>query len=184
MEQSMPESDTAVLDRPPEIPPPLDVEAAAASAFTDVAPMDTGSRRMVRNLGIRHKILNLEAAMMREVQVQLAVKDTLVDGMYARTMFIPKGVLLIGAIHKREHLNFAHGDITVLTEAGAQRIKGGMVLVSQPGTKRVGYAHEDTIWTTVHRTTETDIDKILAELVCNDYQLYELEFLAPEGELQ
>jgi hypothetical protein len=43
-------------------------------------------------------------------------------------------------------------------------------MVSRPGTKRVGYAHEDTIWTTIHATEETDMEKVEKELIAADYE--------------
>ena len=44
-----------------------------------------------------------------------------------------------------------------------------MTIISQPGTKRVGYAHVDSIWTNYHATKETDVEKIEAELVTETY---------------
>lgn len=72
------------------------------------------------------------------------------DGLVARTILIPAGTVLTGGAHKAEHLNVCHGDITVWTEQGMKRLKGYHVLPSLPGAKRVGYAHADTYWTTVH----------------------------------
>ena len=72
------------------------------------------------------------------------------DGLVARTILIPAGTCLDGAPHKAEHLNVCHGDITVWTEAGMRRLTGYHVLPSLPGAKRVGVAHADTHWTTVH----------------------------------
>lgn len=72
------------------------------------------------------------------------------DGLVARTILIPAGTCLTGAPHLAEHLNVCHGDITVWTERGMRRLTGYHVLSSLPGAKRVGHAHADTYWTTVH----------------------------------
>lgn len=82
--------------------------------------------------------------------VELSTWHAFADGLVARTIMIPAGTLLTGASHKAEHLNIAHGDITVWTESGMRRLSGHHVLPSLPGAKRVGFAHADTWWTTVH----------------------------------
>jgi hypothetical protein len=68
--------------------------------------------------------------------------------------------------HRTEHLCIVSGDINVTTDEGVQRIRNlQLVISSKPGAKRAGYAHEDTVWTTVHATTETDLDKLVEELM-------------------
>lgn len=131
---------------------------------------------------LRGKIERLEG-MMRQVQTQVEIKPIhrFAKGLYAREIFIPKGTLLTGKIHKREHLNIvALGEISVLTEAGPQRIKAPCTIVSLPGTKRVGYAHEDTVWITVHATEETSVERIDDELVVDTYEQYQTWALAFE----
>lgn len=131
---------------------------------------------------MRVKIERLEG-MMRQVEDQVEIKPVhrFADGLYAREIFIPKGTLLTGKIHKREHLNIvALGEISVLTEAGPQRIKAPFTMVSLPGTKRVGYAHEDTVWITVHATDETRVELVEDELVVDTYDQYQAWALAFE----
>ena len=53
----------------------------------------------------------------------------------------------------------------VWTEDGMREVAAPFTMVSRPGTKRVGYALEDAVWTTVHATTETDLAKLEAELI-------------------
>lgn len=122
---------------------------------------------------VRGKIERLEGMMKQFEGVPIEPRHYFANGLYAREIFIPKGTLLTGKIHKHEHLNIiSQGEISVLTEAGPQRIKAPFTIVSLPGTKRVGYAHEDTVWTTIHATTETDIEKIEAELIAESYDEY------------
>jgi len=98
------------------------------------------------------------------------VEHTLIDGVYTRTLFIPKGSLLFGKIHLKECVNIvAKGDISVLTETGSGRFKAGHVAVSPPGIQKVGYAHEDTVFINVFRTDETDIEKIEAQVATTEY---------------
>ena len=88
------------------------------------------------------------------------------DGLYGRELFIPAGTIITGKMHKGRHLNvLAKGDITVWTEQGMKRLQAPAVIVSEPGTKRVGYAHTDTVWITVHASEETDLGALEAELI-------------------
>jgi hypothetical protein len=96
---------------------------------------------------------------------ELPLKHHLCNGVYMRELHIPAGTCLTGKIHKTEHLNvILQGDISVMTEDGMKRLGPG-VIQSQPGMKRAGFAHADTIWMTVHATDKTDIAEIEAELV-------------------
>lgn len=111
-------------------------------------------------------LLTLPAGEQREFEVQ----HTLIDGVYTRTLFIPKDSMLVGKIHLKECVNIvAKGDISVLTETGMGRFQAGHVAVSGPGIQKVGYAHEDTVFINVFRTDETDIDKIEAEIATTEY---------------
>lgn len=56
-------------------------------------------------------------------------------------------------------------DLTVVTENGIEYFKAPMVLKSMPGTKRIGYFHEDSSWMTVHPTNQTDVDEIEKEVI-------------------
>jgi hypothetical protein len=103
-------------------------------------------------------------------QREFEVNHTLIDGVYTRTLFIPKGSMLVGKIHLKECVNIvAKGDISVLTETGMGRFQAGHVAVSKPGIQKVGYAHEDTVFINVFRTDETEIEKIEAEIATTQY---------------
>jgi hypothetical protein len=92
---------------------------------------------------------------------------------YAREMFIPKGTLIIGKIHRHQHLNFiSKGKVSVATEFGKKYFEAPCTFISEVGLKRAVYAEEDTIWTTVHMTKfncETDLEKIEDEVIAPSY---------------
>lgn len=124
------------------------------------------------NIPTIEKIFRLEREMVKFEQLEILTTHYFAEGLYAREIFIPKGVLLTGKIHKTEHLNIlSKGEITVWTEDGMKRLKSPYTLVSKPGTKRVGFAHEDTIWTTIHATKETNLEKLELELI-EDNQVF------------
>lgn len=105
--------------------------------------------------------------------VECPVKHYFSKGVYARELFIPKGTVLTGEIHKHENLNImSKGDLSVLTEDGVIRVQAPFTIVSPPGTKRAAYAHEDTIWTTIHGTDSKDVDEIKQEFIASSYQEY------------
>ena len=93
-------------------------------------------------------------------QVDLNTTHALAGEVYSRTIFIPAGVTLTGAIHNKNHINIMCGDITVSTDTGMKRLRGYNVFPTKAGMKRVGYAHADTYWTTVLHTKETELNKI------------------------
>jgi hypothetical protein len=132
----------------------------------------------------REKLELIENVMRQHEQVDLPVKHYFSKGVYARELFIPKGTVLTGKIHKYENLNIlSKGDISVLTKDGIKRVQAPFTIVSEPGTKRIAYAHEDTIWTTVHGTEETDLQKIEHEFTANTNVEY-LEFVASSKMLE
>jgi hypothetical protein len=107
----------------------------------------------------------LEREIQKLPQVDCPVWHHFAPGLYARKMLIRKGVTLTGAVHKTEHLVTVSGDISVTTDEGVARITDPhFIFASKPGAKRAGYAHEDTFFTTVHATDETDLDRLVEEL--------------------
>lgn len=94
-------------------------------------------------------------------------------GTYARQIFMPKGTLVVGKIHRHAHLNFImKGKVSVATEFGPKVFEAPCVFVSEVGLKRAVFIEEDTIWVTVHQTKftgEENLDKMEAELIAPDY---------------
>ena len=87
-------------------------------------------------------------------------------GVYARELFIGKNQLIVGKVHKTEHFNIiSKGEASVATEEGVIRVKAPYTFVSKAGTQKVVYAHEDVVWTTIHATNETNVEKLEADLV-------------------
>ncbi len=125
---------------------------------------------------IRHKLYSLQAAVAELPEIDLALQHTFAPGVYARTIFIPAGAVVVGKIHKHKHINIlSHGHVSVLTEGGGlQELHGPVTLVSEPGTKRAVYAHTDTVWTTIHPTNSTDLQEIENETIAKTYAEYEL----------
>jgi hypothetical protein len=122
----------------------------------------------------QEKIERIEAEIAAMPQAELVTVHHFAPGMYARELRIPAGVVLTGKIHLTEHINtISAGRIMVYTEdGGAREICAPCTIVSKPGTKRVGIALEDTVWTCYHATNETDLDRLEAELVTDSFAAY------------
>lgn len=98
------------------------------------------------------------------------LKHTFADGLYIREIFMPKGQIISTGIHKKEHPYFVlKGDISVLTDKGVERIKAPYNGITKPGTKRLIYMHEDSIWITVHATDKSTVEDVLNDVVAKDF---------------
>ncbi len=123
----------------------------------------------------RSKIIAIEAEMRKQPQLVIEPVHYFAHGLYAREITIPKGTLLTGKIHLFEHLNIiSKGDISVMTDEGIKRIVAPATIISKPGIKRVGYAHEETVWTTIHACNETDPEKVEELLVVETFEQFAL----------
>lgn len=100
-------------------------------------------------------------------QVPLEPKHYFAKGMYGRELFMKAGTLIVGKIHKHEHLAImVYGDITVYTpQGGRQRLTGYQTMVSPPETKRVVYPHADTLWITIHASDSRDLVELEEQLI-------------------
>jgi hypothetical protein len=115
---------------------------------------------------MRARILHLTRQMLETGEnLEMRTEHELADGLYIRRLYIPKGTVLAGKIHKKACFNSVEsGDITVLTEFGCRRLKPGFTGVSRAGIQKIGLAHEDTVFVNVFRTDETDLAKIEEEI--------------------
>lgn len=133
---------------------------------------------------MRAKILQLEEALLAQPKSiagspgridDLPVNNHFACGVYMRELPIPKNMVLTGKIHKTEHLAIlSQGDVSVWTEGGMKRLKASSVIKSNPGMKRVIFAHEDSVWITVHPnpTDQQNIEEIEDRLVTETFEKF------------
>lgn len=142
--------------------------------MTSVAKLDDSEVVALPSVPTYDQIKRLEDELKKLPPIDIPPVHYFAKGLYAREISIPKGTILTGKVHKTEHLNIiSKGDITVWTETGMRRIQAPFTMISLPGTKRVGYTHEDTIWTTIHGTNEQDLEKLETELIDPEVPLIE-----------
>lgn len=142
----------------------------------------------------RAKVVNLECAIMEGIK-----SGELVDGLpstilthryapiveeygcgtYARELFMPKGLVVTGRIHKHSHINvISKGKVSVVTEFGKKSYEAPCTFVSEVGLKRAVYVEEDTVWTTIHLTKhigEDNLDEMMKEATADSYTEIGLE---------
>ncbi len=148
-----------------------------------IALRDGGTITYDRELTTREKVNAVEDLMKQQEQVPLETKHYFSKGVYAREIFIPKGIMLTGYIHKYTNLNIiSKGKIRVLIDDQVKDIEAPATIVSPPGTKRIAIALEDTVWTTIHGTEETNIDIIEEMFIAHtdeEYLQFEKQLALP-----
>lgn len=103
------------------------------------------------------------------------LKHTFADSLYLRQMSMQKNSFLVGAIHKHLHVWFLlTGHITVVTEESTEEYFAPCYTVSTPGSKRVIFANEDSIFVNIHKNPDNteDIDVLDKQIVCDTWEEY------------
>ena len=97
-----------------------------------------------------------------------STESTFVNGVYIRTMTVKKGCVIIGAIHKHEHVNFLmSGHLVVASEDGVSEHEAPCTIIAGPGRKRKAYAREDSGCVNVpgHPLTTRELKKLAHETI-------------------
>jgi hypothetical protein len=106
-----------------------------------------------------------------EMDEQFPITHHLKDGLYTREVLMPKGSLVVSFIHKTNHPSFfMSGEMSVLMDNGEiQRIQAPMKVMTQIGTQRVAYMHEDCVWVCVYRTDKETIEEAEKDVYTENY---------------
>lgn len=133
-------------------------------------------------LGNMPEILRIEQELFNMPQVDCPVQHYQIEGVYARSMFIPAGTILTGKIHNFENIAIlAAGTIRITNGTESYILSAPHIMVDQPGVKRLGYAETDVTFITVHRTDNTEITAIEDELVSTTFEEYGQQLLIGDG---
>lgn len=104
-------------------------------------------------------ILELEKEILRYPQVEMPVETHYCNKMCARTLNIPAGTILTGAIHKDDCFFVVRvGQIIVTTDSDPIILNAGDMSITKAFTKRAGIAITDCIVTTFHDNYDNSID--------------------------
>lgn len=124
------------------------------------------------------KVQALESVLREFPQEDLPLQHYYPAGLYARRMFQPEGIALVGKMHRLAHLTvLLKGDMTIFAEGQRERIAAPHVWVSEPGAKRAIFSHTDCELMTVHPNPQDlrDLDELEAYLI--QPQALEIEFM-------
>jgi hypothetical protein len=108
----------------------------------------------------------------KEMEDMFPLKHNIENGMYTREIFMPKGSLVSSFIHKQNHPSFfMSGDMSLLMDTGeVKRVKAPEVIMTETGTQRIAYMHEDCTWVCVYRTNAKTIEEAEKEVYTEDYR--------------
>lgn len=137
----------------------------------------------------RAKIMRMQNACMslpdgQRMDESPPLKHWFSDGVYCREISLPAGSVVVGRIHRHEHLNIiSKGSCTVYTEFGTEELSAPATFVSKAGTKRIVYTHEDCIWTTIHKNEDNERDGSILEERYTSADYAELGMIVDQVEL-
>lgn len=105
------------------------------------------------------KVQRLEDFMRTMPQVDIETVHTIHGGTYTRTIMIPAGVILAGALIKIPTTLIVCGHVTVFIGDRAIKLEGYNVIPASAGRKQAFTAHSDTWLTMIFPTTATSIEQ-------------------------
>lgn len=116
-------------------------------------------------------IFKVEEELLKIPQLAIPVKHHHSHDAYAREIRIPAGTILTGKVHKFSNLNIlSEGEMLLVSIDGIKRVKAPYTVVSSAGVKRLALAVTDCTWTTIHGTTEKDVDRIEQHYTTNNME--------------
>jgi hypothetical protein len=101
----------------------------------------------------------------RDAVIDLPLVHRFTTGMYIRQIFMPAGALCTSKIHKVQHpFVVLTGKVSVYSpDGGVEHIAAPYIGITEPGTRRALYIHEDTVWVTFHPNPEDETDLEVVE---------------------
>lgn len=144
---------------------------------------DSSATLTLPQVPTREQILQAEALMRLHAAPMPDHVWHFAQGMVGRELTIPANHYITGKTHRKDHVFIIlDGDLTVWTERGMVRGGAGTMVIGQPGTKRIAYAHKTTRCVTwsENPTNTTDPVQLEAEIIRPDQQPESLVYSALE----
>lgn len=128
----------------------------------------------------RERICQLEEAMtslpesygMKEFN-EGKIKHHFGSEVYGRELFIPASNIIVSKIHRGKTINvITEGFISVICpHKGYNTYEAPHIFVSEPYTKRIVIAHEDTTWFTAHGNPDNiqDLEELEEVIIAKDF---------------
>lgn len=92
------------------------------------------------------------------------------EGTYIRKITMPANMFYLSAIHLVKHPYFVmKGKATVISDKGLEMITAPHHGMTEPGTQRILYIHEESEWITVHPTEKTNVEEVVLDVTSINY---------------
>ena len=106
-----------------------------------------------------HKITELESELIKAPQVPIDTKHYFHAGVYARTIMIPRGFALTGALIKIPTLLIIQGNCIVTMGETSEVVQGYNVIPASLNRKTAYYAYDDTFITMLFATDASSVEE-------------------------
>ena len=123
----------------------------AVTTAPKIAPMSPAALDQVRAI---------ESRVLKIPQVPIVTHHVFHAGIYSRTILLPAGCVLTGALIKIATLVIVNGDVSVLVGEGKEiRLRGYNVLPASAGRKQAFIAHSETSFTMQFATQAKTVEE-------------------------
>lgn len=128
------------------------VVAAGTEVAVERKAIPAMSERAIGN------VRQLETAARALQQVSIVTEHVIHGGMYARTVMVPAGTMITGALVKIPTMLIVHGDCVVYIGSGPMELTGYNVLPASAGRKQAFVARTDTWLTMIFPTSAAGVE--------------------------
>lgn len=102
----------------------------------------------------------------------IQVEESIVDGVYTRIAYAPANCYILGCEHKQGGTAvLLKGKIKQIDGDASYEISAPFIFNTKPGSQRLAYTLEDTIYATIHSTTKFTTNEAVAELFIGTPQI-------------
>lgn len=107
-------------------------------------------------------------------KIEAPLEHYFAAGLYGRRIYVPAGSAVVTKIHMVQHIAIAiKGTCTVFAQDGSKTIVSAPdVFITEPGTQRAIYCHDDVEWITVHATNLQDTNALERKMTCDTFEEY------------
>lgn len=105
------------------------------------------------------------------LNVVMPVEHNFTEKQYIREFRAPAGHVIVSKIHNTNHpLFLLEGDVTIIEESGERRMTAPTFSITEVGTKRVVFVHEDCYFVTVHPAESTRLFDVEEEVIAKSFK--------------
>jgi hypothetical protein len=105
------------------------------------------------------------------LNVVMPVEHNFTEKQYIREFRAPAGHVIVSKIHNTNHpLFLLEGDVTIIEKSGKRRMTAPTFSITEVGTKRVVFVHEDCYFVTVHPAESTTLFDVEEEVMAKSFE--------------